>query len=216
MSRWKSVLLSLFAVAMLGAVASGSASAEEFYNENGELITGELSVVGLGGLQRFRAEVAGVKIEIHCTHLSGGGKILNGSKEGGPVMGLGEEGLLHYAGCTITAPKPKNVEGCDVPNGEIVVHGKALAIEKGGEPWIELTPPAGTTIFTTIIFEKCANSGLNGSHDVTGVLRCKVNNATSECEGNTGAGELEFAGNPATYTGNAVGEMEGGGKIEVR
>jgi hypothetical protein len=214
MSRWKLVFLSLFAVVAMSAVASASASALEFYNSSGKLIEGLLPIVSLGGLQRLEGEVAGVKLEIHCKHVHNFGSIHNGIGAGGILMGLGWV-ILIYLECTIHSPKPKTVEGCVVPGGQIeTAELSELAITQSSKPYIEFAPKTGTD-FVTIPFEGCKNTGLNGGHEVTGLARAEVNNATSEVIAKTGAGELDFAGIEARYAGSAVVEMEGGGAITV-
>ena len=213
MSRWRLIFSSLLAAVVLSAVASASASALEFYNAGGELITGELAITGSGGEQALSGTLAGVKIEINCTSLSAHGTIHNGLGEGGMLMGLGE-GLTQFSGCTITAPKPKTVEGCEIPGGKITLEGRALAITVKSEPYIEFRPKSGT-VLVEIAFVNCKTAGLDGEYEVTGILRSKVNNATSELETNTGEGELVFGGKEAKCTGNAKQVIEGGGRIKV-
>jgi hypothetical protein len=208
MSRWKLILLIVFAVFATSAVAVASASALEFYNSKGELITGTLKIVSTGGLQRLEIEVAGVKVEIHCLATDAAGTIENVG-----TMGLGLA-LILYTTCSVHAPKPKNVEGCEVPGGDIHVHAHMLAVTLNSEPYIEFTPEEGNK-FVGITFASCKNTGLNGEHEVAGTAMAKVNNATSELEAKTGAGELSFAGNDARYTGTDKQEMEGGGNIKV-
>jgi hypothetical protein len=206
MSRLKLVFVSLFAVGAIAAVAAASASATEFYNSSGVLITGTLNIVSSGGEQKLKGEVAGVKLEVICTSVSDSGTLEN---VGG--MGLGSA-LLLYAGCSVHAPKPKNVEGCEVGSIHTVVH--ALAEGTSSAPLVKFTPASGTK-FVGITFVNCKNTGLNGEHEVTGFAIVKANNTTSELEANTGSGELVFAGNEATYEGKDHQEMEGGGGIKV-
>jgi hypothetical protein len=219
MSRWKLIFLSLFAVVAMGAVASASASALEFY-VNGTLLNQLLQIILLGGLQRLAGEVAGVKLEVHCKHLDGNGSIHNGLGAGSMLMGLGLA-LFLYLECTVHAPKQKNVEGCEVAEEKVAtgrIHNfvKLLTITLPGttEPAIEFTPDGGTS-FVTIEFINCKNTGLNGGHEVTGFADGMVNNATHEVIAKTGEKELVFAGNEATYEGSAVVEMVGGGFVEV-
>jgi hypothetical protein len=212
MSRWKLVFLSLFAVVAMSAVAAASASALEFYVE-GHLITELLSITLLGGTQKLTGEVGGAKTEIICKHLDGNGSIHNG---GTPVMGLGLA-LFLYLECTITSPKPKSVEGCQVPEEKIHNFVKVLAITLENTektPALEFTPDGGTA-FVNVSLVNCKNTGLNGEHEVTGHARADVNNTTHEIEAKTGEGELSFAGNPATYEGKGKVEMVGGGLILV-
>jgi hypothetical protein len=210
MSRWKLVFLSILAVVAMSIVAAASASALEFYAE-GQLIPELLSITLLGGTQTLKLEVAGMKFEIICQHLDGNGSIHN---SGSPTMGLGLA-LFLYLECTVTAAKPKGVEGCAVPESKIHTLVNVLAITlSNGTPALEFTPDGGT-IFVNIEFINCKNTGLNGEHLVTGFAKADVNNTTHEVEANTGEGELVFAGNPANYVGKGKAEMVGGGPILV-
>lgn len=214
MSRLKLVLLSLMAVVALSAVATGSASATEFFNESGTLISSALLIKGLGGTQILKGEpVAGTKVEISCTHLDVHGSINNVSG-----MGLGLV-LLLYLTCTVIKPAGK---GCVVANGGNIhvptLH--VLAVGTSTAPEIEFAPEGGTT-FVNIVLEKCegAFSGLNGKNlPVTGKAFGQVNNATSEVSVDEVPpnSHLEFGGLQAEYVGKASLEMEGGGKIEVK
>jgi hypothetical protein len=214
MSRYKLVFLSLFAAVALSAGASASASALEFYNGNGELIEGSLTIVGLGGLQRFGGEVAGVKIEVICLHAQSTASVHNGLGAGGMLMGLGLA-LLLFSNCALHSAKPKTIEGCEVAGSALHFVVKLLAVTLNGEPYLEATPDEGTS-FEKVDLINCKNAGLNGEYELTGLLMGKVNNATQELVFKSGEGELTFAGNPATDEGSGTGEMEGGGRVEVK
>jgi hypothetical protein len=220
MSRWKLVFLSLFAVVATSAGVAASASALEFY-VGGQLIEGAtlLKIILLGGLARIAGEVAGVKLEVHCTSLDGNGRIHNGLGPGNMLMGLGLV-LVLFLGCTVHAPKPKNVEGCEIsgldgPGHIHAVHNVLTITLANGEPALEFTPDESGNRIANIEFTNCKNTGLNGSHEVTGLMRADVNNTTHKTTFKTGAGELSFAGNEVTYETEVDAEMEGGGPILV-
>jgi hypothetical protein len=215
MSRWKLMFASLLAVFALSAVASASASAAvEFYNSSGEAIESELAVAGLGGLWSIGTTIAGIKIEVHCTQVHLTLAAIRNAIRGGVLRAIARLRNL-FLGCTISASKPKMVEGCEVPKGEIeTTELSGLGITIASEPYMEYTPATGTSL-GSIILANCKNAGFNGEHEMTGFWTSKANNATSELETNTGSGEVEVGAEPATLKGSYVQEMVGGGTIKL-
>jgi hypothetical protein len=200
-------MLAVFAV---GAVASATASALEFFNSNGELILGLLNVESLGGASRLLGELGGSHVRITCNHVDDNGWIHNGLLNG-ILTGLGLI-LALYLSCSLVEPAGTE---CVVPNIHTLAHGYVITLS--GKNDVEFTPAEGTT-FAFINLEVCTKAkSLAGTYEVKGTAIALTNNTTSELEFEAGApnNKLKFAGNPAELEGKDQVLMLGGGKIKV-
>jgi hypothetical protein len=214
MSRIRLVLLSLFAVLAVSAVASASASAvmPAYTNEAGALITGKLEVLTkkVGGNAVLKGTLAGVKVEVLCTEEHGTGWVENSASTG---MGL-DLALLHYLKCSFVKPPGKL---CKVANELVHVQLVHSLLLLGGPTgylvdfYTDISPN-----FTEIVVNGCENVSLNTSYPVAGSARALANNTNLTLEFTAESGsELTFGGNPATYTDELKVEMAGGGGIMI-
>jgi hypothetical protein len=237
MSRLRLILLSLFAVLAVSAVASASASALHWYycqnlangaslyenplctkDSSGHIgnwellkLTGLLSITSLGGLQILKGEVVATPIEIDCKHLDNNGWIENPAG-GGNGIGLV---LVLYLACTV--PKPA-AGHCEISGGNIHAYANIELSTIGTTPVALFKPdPASSSTFVTITFVNCANSGLNKSFNVEGEAVGLVENATSETifDAKGVNNKLKFGGEEAVYEGRDLILTDGGGGVQV-
>jgi hypothetical protein len=236
MSRLRLVLLSLFAVLAVGAVASASASALHWYycqnlangaslyenplctkdsaghTGNWELkkLTGLLSITSQGGVQKLRVEVVTIPIEIECKKVDNNGWIENPAG-GGNGIGLV---LVLYLACTV--PKPAGGK-CEITGGSIHAYANIELSTIGTTSVALFTPDPAGTPFVEIPFEKCTNSGLNKKFKVEGEAVGLVENATSEVifDAKGVNNKLKFGGEIAEYEGRDLILTDGGGGVQV-
>ncbi len=206
MPRLRLILLGLFAVLAVSAVASPSASALQWY-VNGVLLTGVLKIeatqLGNGVL---KAKIAGVAVEVICEQLSDSGTIDNG---GTPASGLGL-GVVDFKKCTL--PKPA---GCKVLNELITSTAKVDLGTINGKPYALLLPdPSGST-FTLIPVRGCTEEA---NYPLEGELVGLVNNArrTVEFENKGVNNKLKLGGKEAEVESDVFVLMEGGGAFEAK
>ncbi len=206
MSRLRLILMGLFAVLAVSAVASASASALQWY-VNGVLLSGVLKIEATQlGESILKGKIAGVAAEVICTKLSDSGTIENG---GSPVLGIGLV-LVDYKTCT--APKPA---GCSVLNELILSTAKVDLGTKSGKPYALFSPdPSGST-FTLIPIRGCTEEA---NYLVEGKAVGLVNNArrTLELENKGVNNELKLGGKEAELESDDFVLMEGGGAFEAK
>ncbi len=200
------ILMGLFAVLAVSAVASPSASALQWY-VNGVLLPGVLEVEGEQlGNGILKAKIAGVAAEVVCRESSGSGTIDNG---GSPALGLGL-GVVDFKQCT--APKPA---GCSILNGLLVSTAKLDLGTIGGESYALLLPDPSGSVFTLIPVRGCSEEA---NYIVEGELVGLVNNARRTVEFTKGApnNKLKLGGKEAELEADVFVLMKGGGAFEVK
>jgi hypothetical protein len=241
MSKIKLIFLSLAAVCAVSAVTSASASALQFYGcrplvtggtgtmykdsrctelENPgkyelylitELLNIESHIVA-GTSYTLTGKAAGVTTKIVCTEQKGTGSIDNNS-------GLGL-GLITSKFSTCTVQKPTG--GCTVEEPIVVYSEIDLSTENSINYVLffpDLKGNPTNKVFANIKFLTGCGSALNGqTFSVEGSAHAEVKNSESKIVFPEGApnNKLVFAGSEATFTGESVVEMEGGGPIHVK
>ncbi len=205
MSKVRLIVLSMFAVLAVSAVASASASAHEFL-ENGVGITSTLTVTSTGGLFRL---VAGTKV-IDCESANGSGLVLPGGKS--------FVHDIHFLNCK-TGQTKCAVHSIGASNGLILlVNVPDLLVERAGVLADEFQENPTTKEFITLQFT--AETGGSCSEypetKVKGQVAAKVNNVTESLEftepeltGNS----LEAFGKTAKFFGTAKQSLGGGNKL---
>jgi hypothetical protein len=206
MSKVRLVLLSMLAALAASAAVTATASAgmPAYTTPAGGLIAGLLLILSLTrNNARLTSKLAGVNIEITCTHKHTVGWIHNSIN--GDALGLV---LAHYLECTMPKPAAGN---CKIKNGLIHVHSRVLLLLNGkGGYKEEYTPAEGSNKFALIGVEGCNNSALNGEFEVTGTAVAEVNNTTLELEfTETSGSNLKLGANAAQYIDTVKPLMEG-------
>ncbi len=206
MSRLGLILMGLFAVLAVSAVASASASALQWY-VNGVLLSGVLEIEATQlGESVLKGKIAGVAAEVVCKELSDSGTIENG---GSPVLGKGLV-TVDYKKCE--APKPA---GCSVLNELIVSPAKVDLGTINGEPVALFSPdPSGGT-FTLIPIRSCSEEA---NYTVEGEAVGLVNNAkrTIELDNKGINNKLKLGGKEAELQSDDFVLMKGGGAFEAK
>jgi hypothetical protein len=217
MSRPRLIVVSIFAVFAVSAVASASASALH-WKVNGTLLPAgqRLNVVSKGGPFTLKTKAHGLKIEILCKKEKDNGWIEN------PVGGGNGIDLVtsEFSECEVLKP---SLMGCTVKE-PIVAHANTELVTIGGAIWDQFTPDPAGGPFVVITIENCTGGAavLNGTYNVEGKTNGKVENSTSKLKFSaTENDELTFATEPATLEGEAESTtatetgMPGGEKIEA-
>lgn len=199
------MLYALLLTAIVGAVASASASAAGQWWVKGAVFNGEEATSGKQTLSaELSATVAGTKILILCDKASTTGKIELKNKDVSLPVKFTECKVFEPAGCTI----PATLETPEL-NSELQVTGEKV--------YDKSAPNAGNTFFTVAI-TGCADEG---SFKVTGNMRCEVSEPEIEavklpCEYSEESGsELKFGANVATFTEDMLLELTGGNAADV-
>jgi hypothetical protein len=241
MPKTNLVLLSFAAVCAVSAIASASASALQFYGcrplvtggtgtmyEDSRctkeanpgsyelyLITASLNIeshIVAGTSYIFKMKAAGVNTKFVCKEQKGTGSIDNNS-------GLGL-GLITNKFSTCTVEKPTG--GCTIEEPMVIISEIDLSTENRKNYVLffpDLKGNPTNKILTNIKFLTGCGSALNGqTFPFEGSMHAEVVNSESKIVFPEGApnNQLIFAGSEATFTGESVVEMEGGGPIHVR
>jgi hypothetical protein len=241
MSKIKLILLGLAAVCAVSAIASASASALQFYGcrplvtggtgtmyEDSRctkeknpgsyelyLITELLNIeshIVAGSSYILKGKAAGVTTKIICTEQKGTGSIDN---NGGLGLGLITS---KFSSCTVEKPEG----GCKIEEPITVPSEINLSTENSKNYVLffpDLKGNPTNKIFANIKFTTGCGSALNGqTFSVEGSAHAEVINSESKIIFPSGApnNQLIFAGSEATFTGESVVEMEGGGPIHVK
>lgn len=231
-SKFRSVLVALVAMFVVGAIASTSASAfskpvwEVCSTENpgtgikyedsqcakesgtGEFawapVTKELKLTSAGGHQEIVVSTTPTTSIVTCEKVEGTGNI--------KPNGKGEIANLLYTGCKI------NITGCAIvktkgqPNGTIDISALKSTVTSAGD---EITPASGSTFATVEIGKKEKENG--EAEKACGVLETKDQlNGTivAVVEGETlnfkGGGALTLKGIKSEYLGKVTQKLENG------
>ncbi len=206
MSRLRLILMGLFAVLAVSAVASASASALQWY-VNGVLLSGVLEIEAKQlGNSTLKGKIAGVEAEVVCTELETSGTIENG---GSPVLGLGLV-TVDYKECK--AEKPT---GCTVLHELILSTAKLDLGTLSGKPYALFTPDPSGSVFTLIPIRTCSEEA---NYTVEGEAVGLVNNANRTIELEKGGvnNKLKLGGKEATLVSDDFVLMKGGGAFEAK
>jgi hypothetical protein len=160
----------------------------------------------------LKDKAAGVTTKIACKEQKGTGSIDN---KGGLGLGLITSS---FSNCTVEKPEG----GCKVEE-PIVAHSEIVLSTENSKDYVLFFPDLkgnpSNKIFTNIKFTTGCGSALNGeTFSIEGSAHAEVENTASKVVFLSGApnNQLIFAGNEATFTGESVVEMEGGGPIHVQ
>ena len=147
--------------------------------------------------QVLTGTLAGVKVKITCTTLSGTGTATNFA---GPPMDVKGTGIvLKYTGCTVTEPAGKS---CVIPGGTITTNTLTSTTSLTSSPkGVVFSPPASGE-FVKIKIEKCTVAALNGEFPVKGTETAIPRGAFLDTTSTSGT--LTFGGNPATLVGSST------------
>jgi hypothetical protein len=197
MSRIKLMVLMLFSVVAVSAVASGSASAacsggtkSVWCDHTGTEITNEL-VLGTSGLSLLVGRAGGGQVKIHCKDDTFHGFLLK--------LGTGE-GTITYLGCTVVEPA-----GCGVT--QPILAQVTTSLTEGIMPPTGLFKGAGTgEKFTEITITTCA---IAGGYPVTGSQTVELPGGETfltnhEIVAKKTGSNLKFGTEAATYSGTAL------------
>jgi hypothetical protein len=219
MSRIKLVLLSMFAVVAVGAIASSSASAAphwlvcvkvapgtgHFTNSEcttsgaGEWATKELpeplELEGTSGVSKLSSEIGSTKVTIKCLKDKFAGTIEAPGNSTATIT-YEECSFEGAAGCTVKSPTQ--------PAGTIVAKVLDRLVEKEGKVLDEFFEKTGVA-FTTIEIGVCA---LKSTLEVKGTQKCELPSGEvfkrlHEIECLATGSSLKLGTKEATYEGNA-------------
>jgi hypothetical protein len=140
MSRFKLIVLSMFAVLAVGAVASASASADTcsggtksiFCFDNNTPIHNE-RVLGESGLSVLASTVGITEVKLHCTH-----DLFNATLK---LLGLAT-GEIDFLGCTVEKPANCTVGGVN----KLILANFHLQLSEGLMPATGLATGTGTGV----------------------------------------------------------------------
>ncbi len=235
MSKVKLMLLSVFAVLAMGAVASSSASATVFHFDVCEevsatagtnyssLATCVASGTPTGGKWTKYKIPTGTSLKVDSK--TGTEKFVlktkaltltvkiectnetdRGTAENPAGGGAGKDKeVIEFTGCTV--PEPAGL-GCKVEE-PIIAKANTELVEFSGKAADEFKPEGAN--FTSITFKGCSTTELNKTFTVQGTDTGIALNATSELEFTVASSNLTFGGEPATLKGKASVLMEGNG-----
>ncbi len=237
MSKVKLMLLSVFAVLAMGAVASSSASATVFHFDVCEevsttastnytsLATCVASGVPSGGKWTKYKIPTGTSLKVDSK--TGAEKFVlktkaltltvkiectnetdRGTAENPAGGGAGKDKeVIEFTGCTV--PEPTGL-GCKVKE-PIVASAITELVEFSGKAADEFKPEVTGGNFTEVTLVGCSNAELNKTFPVKGTDTGIGLNATSELEFTVASSGLTFGGEPASLKGKASVLMEGNG-----
>jgi len=217
MLRITFILMSLFAVVGVSAIASTSALAAPHFlvclevaagtgswldsnclnagkgNWEKKEVTTSLKIEGTSGLSKLSSEIQKVKVVIVCTKDTFKGEI---------EAGGASKATITYEGCSV-----EKSTKCTVPN--ITANVTDKLIENGAKEIEDEFKEVGGE-FATVRIEGC--TGLEGKYKVKGTQKCLLPEGTVfkrlhniECK--TTGSSLTLEGVPATYEGNASLEL---------
>ena len=147
--------------------------------------------------QVLTGTLAGVKVKLTCTGLTGTGTTTN--TEGPPMDVKGTGIVLKYTGCTVTEPAGKS---CVIPGGTITTNTLTSTTSLTSTPKGFVFSPPASGEFVKIKIEKCTVAALNGEFPVKGTETAIPKGAFLETTATSGT--LTFGGNPATLVGTST------------
>ncbi len=201
MSRIKQAMVSVLAIAFVGAFASASASAHRFIEEGPKEVKNGEKITGTSGVSELASTIDKVAITIVCKKDKFEGTLETGGKT---------KATITYEECSLTG-----LSGCKVPN--IIAKVNDKLIENAGKEIEDEFEQEGTEPFATIEIETCT---LKGKYKVTGTQKCALPKGKEflvlhEIACATSGSNLKLASEKATYKGTASVEMASKNKWAV-
>ena len=194
MSRIKQAMVSVLAIAFVGAFAAASASAHRFIEEGPKEVANGEKIAGTSGISELASEIDKVKITIVCKKDKFSGTLETGGKT---------KATITYEECSLVG-----LSGCKVPNITAKVNDKLIE-NAGKEIEDEFEQENSETPFATIAIEVCT---LKGTYKVTGTQKCALPKGKEflvlhEIACATSGSSLKLGSEKATYKGTASVEM---------
>jgi hypothetical protein len=145
--------------------------------------------------------IGGVKFQVSCTGVEGGGEMTAAGEE--EVHGSGI--VLTYIGCTVAEPAGKGCEvraGTEV-NGKLKTKSlKSVTTRPEAEKYrSKYSPTTGSTLMS-IEVNGCSSETLNGTKELTGSATSVSSNGRLQEFTKTSGSELKLAGQALTLVGS--------------